>query len=69
MICKTIYWTLAKSTFIRIHSFGQDGLTLMTSSTLTVDNEPEEQPVKEGTIGPSVVDISKLYAQTGIQRG
>ncbi|WP_257792383.1 hypothetical protein [Microvirga ossetica] len=41
----------------------------MTSSTLTVDNEPEEQPVKEGTIGPSVVDISKLYAQTGIQRG
>ena len=42
---------------------------LMTSSTLTVDNEPEELPVKEGTIGPSVVDISKLYAQTGIQRG
>ena len=40
----------------------------MTSSTLTVDNKLVELPVK-GTIGPSVVDISKLYGQTGIQRG
>ena len=42
---------------------------LMTSSTLTADNELEELPAKEGTVGPSVVDIFKLYAQSGIQRG
>ena len=41
----------------------------MTSSTLTADNKPVELPVKDGTNGPSVVDISKFYAQTGIQRG
>ena len=38
----------------------------MTSSTLTVDNKSVELPAKEGTIGPSVIDISKLYGQTGM---
>ena len=42
---------------------------LMTSTTLTVDNKRVELPVKAGTIGPSVVNNSKLYAQIGIQRG
>ncbi|HKH33077.1 MAG TPA: citrate/2-methylcitrate synthase, partial [Beijerinckiaceae bacterium] len=36
------------------------------SSTLIADNKQVEMPVKPGTIGPSVVDISKLYAQTGM---
>ena len=36
------------------------------TSTVTVDNKSVELPVKEGTIGPSVIDISKLYAQTGM---
>ena len=36
------------------------------SSTLIADNKQVELPVKPGTIGPSVVDISKLYAQTGM---
>jgi citrate synthase len=35
-------------------------------STLTVDNKPVDLAVKEGTIGPSVIDISKLYGQTGM---
>src|SRR3954468_24056673 len=36
------------------------------SSSLTVNNKQIELPVKEGTIGPSVLDIGKLYAQTGM---
>src|SRR5436190_10422589 len=36
------------------------------STTISVDNKQLELPVKGGTLGPSVVDISKLYAQTGM---
>ena len=36
------------------------------SSTLNVDGTSVEMPIKQGTIGPSVVDISKLYGQTGM---
>src|SRR5918911_2613707 len=35
-------------------------------STIIVDNKQAEFPVKAGTIGPSVIDISKLYAETGM---
>lgn len=34
-------------------------------STLTIDGKQFEFPVLEGTIGPNVVDISKLYGQSG----
>ena len=34
-------------------------------ATLAVDNKNYEYPVVPGSIGPSVVDISKLYGQTG----
>ena len=37
-----------------------------TTSTLTVDNKQVELDVKHGSIGPSVIDISKLYGQTGM---
>src|SRR3954462_15762322 len=36
------------------------------SSTLTVDNKQVEMEVMPGSIGPSVIDISKLYGQTGM---
>ena len=36
------------------------------SATLTVDDKHVELAVKTGTIGPSVIDISKLYGQTGM---
>jgi citrate synthase len=36
------------------------------SATLTVGNENWDLPVMPGTIGPSVVDISKLYGETGM---
>src|ERR671912_1291415 len=38
----------------------------MSSSTLTVGNNKYDFPVYPGTIGPSVIDIGKLYAQTGM---
>ncbi|WP_342642643.1 citrate synthase [Rhodoligotrophos ferricapiens] len=34
-------------------------------ATLTIDGKTHELPVNEGTIGPSVIDISRLYGQTG----
>jgi citrate synthase len=36
------------------------------SATLTVGNGNWELPVHPGTIGPSVVDIAKLYGETGM---
>src|ERR1700723_1433874 len=36
------------------------------SVTLKYGEKTLELPVKEGTIGPAVVDIGKLYAQTGM---
>lgn len=35
------------------------------TATLTYNGKTTEFPVYEGTIGPDVIDISKLYAQTG----
>ena len=40
-----------------------------TTATLKVDDKTVEMPVKAGTIGPSVVDIGKLYAQTASNAG
>src|SRR5580692_5994797 len=36
-----------------------------TTGTITVGNKVCELPVLDGTIGPSVIDIGKLYATTG----
>jgi citrate synthase len=38
----------------------------VTTGTFSLGEKSVEMPVKVGTIGPSVVDISKLYAQTGM---
>ena len=35
------------------------------SAKLTVGDKSATFPVYEGTIGPDVIDISKLYAETG----
>jgi citrate synthase len=35
------------------------------SATLTLDGKAFEFPVMSGTVGPDVVDITKLYSQTG----
>jgi citrate synthase len=37
-----------------------------TTASLSVGDKTVPLPVKDGTIGPSVVDIGKLYAQTGM---
>ncbi|MFX7816408.1 citrate (Si)-synthase, partial [Acinetobacter baumannii] len=36
------------------------------SATLTYGDKTVQFPVSDGTIGPSTVDIAKLYAQTGM---
>ena len=36
------------------------------SAKLTVDGKDVSLPVQDGSIGPSVIDIGKLYAQTGM---
>jgi citrate synthase len=36
------------------------------ASNFSLGDKQVQMPVKEGTIGPSVVDISKLYGQTGM---
>ncbi|HVR57998.1 MAG TPA: citrate/2-methylcitrate synthase, partial [Pseudolabrys sp.] len=36
------------------------------SGQLTVGNKSWSFPIYDGSIGPSVMDISKLYAQTGM---
>ena len=38
----------------------------VTSASLKFGDKSVDLPVKPGTIGPSVVDIAKLYAQTGM---
>jgi citrate synthase len=36
------------------------------NATLTVDGKTIQLPVLEGTVGPKVIDVRKLYAQTGM---
>ena len=36
------------------------------STSLTIGDKVVDLPIREGTIGPSVVDIGKLYSQTGM---
>jgi len=43
-----------------------DAKTNSKSATLTVGGKSYDFPVRAGTIGPDVVDISKLYAQSGM---
>jgi hypothetical protein len=38
----------------------------MTSNTLSVHHSAVELATKAGPVGPSVIDIAKLYAQTGM---
>ena len=37
-----------------------------TTGSFSIGNSTVQMPVKTGTLGPSVVDISKLYAQSGM---
>ena len=44
----------------------QSKITTKPSATITVNNKQLELPVYGGSVGPDVVDIRKLYAQTGV---
>ncbi|MFT0875301.1 citrate synthase [Rhodopseudomonas sp. G2_2311] len=43
-----------------------DATTNNKTATLTVGNKNFDLPVLTGTVGPDVIDIGKLYAQTGM---
>ena len=43
-----------------------DAKTNTKKATLTVEGQTVDFPVLSGTVGPDVIDISKLYAQTGM---
>lgn len=43
-----------------------DATTNTKSATLKVDDKSFDFPVYSGSVGPDVIDISKLYAQTGL---
>ncbi len=43
-----------------------DAKTNTKKATLTVEGKTVDFPVLTGTVGPDVIDISKLYAQTGM---
>lgn len=43
-----------------------DAKTNTKSATLTVDGKSFELPIHSGTVGPDVIDIGKLYAQSGM---
>ena len=36
------------------------------SATLTVGNKTFDLPISSGSVGPDVIDIGKLYAQSGM---
>ena len=36
------------------------------TATLTVGNKTFDLPISSGTVGPDVIDIAKLYAQSGM---
>ncbi len=40
--------------------------TPTASATLNLGQKSVELPIRKGTVGPSVIDIGKLYAQTGM---
>ena len=43
-----------------------DAKTNTKSATLTVDGKSFDFPIMSGTVGPDVIDIGKLYAQSGM---
>jgi citrate synthase len=49
----------------RRHFPEREARLMPDSGTFTYDNKSIELPVRKGSIGPSVVDIQKLYAKTG----
>src|SRR5262249_21033065 len=42
-----------------------DAKTNTKKATLTVEGKTVDLPILSGTVGPDVIDIGKLYAQTG----
>src|SRR6516165_704712 len=49
-----------------MRGLSMDATSSTKNATLTVGNKTYDFPVYSGTVGPDVVDIAKLYAQSGM---
>ena len=49
-----------------IGDFTMDATSKTKTATLTVGNKTYYFPILSGTVGPDVIDIAKLYAQSGM---
>jgi citrate synthase len=49
-----------------IGDFTMDATSNTKTATLTVGNKTYDFPILSGTVGPDVIDIGKLYAQSGM---
>jgi citrate synthase len=49
-----------------IGDFTMDATSNTKTATLTVGNKTYDFPILSGTVGPDVIDIAKLYAQSGM---
>src|ERR1700742_4599928 len=49
-----------------IGDFTMDATSNAKTATLTVGNKTYDFPILNGTVGPDVIDIAKLYAQAGM---
>jgi citrate synthase len=49
-----------------IGDFTMDATSNAKTATLTVGNKTYDFPILNGTVGPDVIDIAKLYAQSGM---
>src|SRR5258708_35901544 len=46
--------------------FTMDATSNTKTATLTVGNKTYDFPILSGTVGPDVIDIAKLYGQSGM---
>src|SRR5450756_1320318 len=49
-----------------IGDFTMDATSKNKTATLTVGNKTYDFPILSGSVGPDVIDIGKLYAQSGM---
>ena len=49
-----------------IGDFTMDATSNTKIATLTIGNKTYDFPILSGTVGPDVIDIAKLYAQSGM---
>jgi citrate synthase len=50
---------------MNVHDSSSGKAAADKSATLSINSKTSQMPVRSGTIGPDVIDVGKLYANTG----